>query len=122
MTDGKAIQRKLVGTADERAVSPVVGVILMVAITVILAAVIAAFLMDVGENQRAPGRAGVTINESASPHEVTLTSLGDNTDTVTCSAGGGQASSVGDTFDCPDGESVIAVTGDGSETVIRSDI
>ena len=35
-------------TADERAVSPVIGVILMVGITVILAAVIAAFVLDLG--------------------------------------------------------------------------
>jgi len=35
---------------DEEAVSPVIGVILMVAITVILAAVIAAFVFDMGGN------------------------------------------------------------------------
>ena len=48
--DGKAIRRKLVGSKEERAVSPVIGVILMVAITVILAAVIAAFVLDMGSN------------------------------------------------------------------------
>ena len=42
------IPRKLVGPEEERAVSPVIGVILMVAITVILAAVIAAFVLDIG--------------------------------------------------------------------------
>lgn len=35
---------------DERAVSPVIGVILMVAITVILAAVIASFVFGMGSN------------------------------------------------------------------------
>ena len=40
---------KLVGNEEERAVSPVIGVILMVAITVILAAVIAAFVLDIGD-------------------------------------------------------------------------
>ena len=40
---------KLVGGDEERAVSPVIGVILMVAITVILAAVIAAFVLDIGD-------------------------------------------------------------------------
>ncbi|MDQ2052616.1 type IV pilin N-terminal domain-containing protein [Natronolimnohabitans sp. A-GB9] len=40
---------KLIGSEDERAVSPVIGVILMVAITVILAAVIAAFVLDMGD-------------------------------------------------------------------------
>ena len=46
--DPTNIPRKLVGSEDERAVSPVIGVILMVAITVILAAVIAAFVLDIG--------------------------------------------------------------------------
>ena len=46
--DPTHIPRKLVGPEDERAVSPVIGVILMVAITVILAAVIAAFVLDIG--------------------------------------------------------------------------
>ncbi|ELY87928.1 archaellin/type IV pilin N-terminal domain-containing protein [Natrialba taiwanensis] len=41
---------KLTGNAEERAVSPVIGVILMVAITVILAAVIAAFVLDMGDS------------------------------------------------------------------------
>lgn len=36
-------------TEDERAVSPVIGVILMVAITVILAAVIASFVLGLGD-------------------------------------------------------------------------
>jgi len=49
--------RKLVGSEDERAVSPVIGVILMVAITVILAAVIAAFVLDIG-----PGQATITAS------------------------------------------------------------
>ncbi|SDJ65100.1 type IV pilin [Natronorubrum texcoconense] len=43
------LKTKLVGDEEERAVSPVIGVILMVAITVILAAVIAAFVLDMGD-------------------------------------------------------------------------
>ncbi|SDK70850.1 type IV pilin [Natronorubrum texcoconense] len=43
-------RQKLIGSEDERAVSPVIGVILMVAITVILAAVIAAFVLDIGDD------------------------------------------------------------------------
>lgn len=43
------IRAKLIGDEEERAVSPVIGVILMVAITVILAAVIAAFVLDIGD-------------------------------------------------------------------------
>jgi flagellin-like protein len=39
---------------NEEAVSPVIGVILMVAITVILAAVIAAFVFGMGPPKQAP--------------------------------------------------------------------
>lgn len=49
---------------DERAVSPVIGVILMVAITVILAAVIAAFVLDLGQGQTVSASAGVDFSES----------------------------------------------------------
>jgi flagellin-like protein len=45
---------------DEEAVSPVIGVILMVAITVILAAVIAAFVFGLGGNQNAAPTASIT--------------------------------------------------------------
>jgi len=61
--DGKIIRNKLIGSEDERAVSPVIGVILMVAITVILAAVIAAFVLDIG-----PG--GETVSGDASVENV----------------------------------------------------
>ncbi|MFC7166632.1 type IV pilin N-terminal domain-containing protein [Halospeciosus flavus] len=40
---------------DDRGVSPVIGVILMVAITVILAAVIGAFVLDLGSNLGSTG-------------------------------------------------------------------
>ena len=52
---------------DDRGVSPVIGVILMVAITVILAAVIATFVLGLGEqvSQTAP-QANVDWNQSGS--------------------------------------------------------
>jgi archaeal flagellin N-terminal-like domain len=52
---------------DEDAVSPVIGVILMVAITVILAAVIAAFVFGMGPPEQAPQaslRASSTVNNN----------------------------------------------------------
>ena len=75
-------ERKLCGESDEeRAVSPVIGVILMVAITVILAAVIAAFVLDIG-----PGDATVTaaadISSSGSNIDVSITSGGGDLDGV----------------------------------------
>jgi len=48
--DLKNLKPKLFGSDDERAVSPVIGVILMVAITVILAATIATLVLDLGNN------------------------------------------------------------------------
>lgn len=57
---------------DERAVSPVIGVILMVAITVILAAVIAAFVLDLGQSQSASASAGVQFDEDDSSISVQL--------------------------------------------------
>ena len=60
---------------DDSAVSPVIGVILMVAITVILAAVIGAFVLNLGQGiqQTAPQASfGFDYNES-SPYNVTIT-------------------------------------------------
>lgn len=59
---------KLIGNEDERAVSPVIGVILMVAITVILAAVIAAFVLDLGQSQSASASASVQFDSENSTH------------------------------------------------------
>lgn len=53
---------------DDRAVSPVIGVILMVAITVILAAVIGAFVLNLGQSvgQTAP-QAQIAMNDHTDP-------------------------------------------------------
>ena len=58
---------------DERAVSPVIGVILMVAITVILAAVIATFVTGLGQDVGGEINAGATIQADASNEEITVT-------------------------------------------------
>lgn len=63
---------------DERGVSPVVGVILMVAITVILAAVIAAFVLDLGQSQNSTANAGVSIDQSGEEYTVSLTDMGNS--------------------------------------------
>ena len=47
---------------DERAVSPVIGVILMVAITVILAAVIGAFVLGIGGDQESTPQASISLD------------------------------------------------------------
>jgi flagellin-like protein len=62
--------------ADDSAVSPVIGVILMVAITVILAAVIGSFVLNLGGSleQSAPQASfGFDYNTSANPNTVDVT-------------------------------------------------
>jgi flagellin-like protein len=49
---------------DDRAVSPVIGVILMVAITVILAAVIGAFVLEIGDQQETAPSTSFDLEES----------------------------------------------------------
>lgn len=67
-------RNKLIGNEDERAVSPVIGVILMVAITVILAAVIAAFVLDLGDDMGSGSvNAAVSSDVSNSGQDVTIT-------------------------------------------------
>jgi flagellin-like protein len=92
--NGKTIRRKLVGSDDERAVSPVIGVILMVAITVILAAVIAAFVLDLGGSVSEEAQAGVNLEVDEENNEVYLevTSLG-NSDFVVLSGDASSANS-----------------------------
>jgi len=51
--------------AEEDAVSPVIGVILMVAITVILAAVIGTFVLGLGENVQSAPQATLQVQESS---------------------------------------------------------
>lgn len=54
--------------ADERGVSPVIGVILMVAITVILAAVIGSFVLCIGGDVEAAPQASLTIDDGELVH------------------------------------------------------
>ena len=62
---------------NEEAVSPVIGVILMVAITVILAAVIAAFVFGLGGTQVKTPQASIKISSITSPAgNITLTHSG----------------------------------------------
>ncbi|MCU4743373.1 type IV pilin N-terminal domain-containing protein [Natronoglomus mannanivorans] len=132
--------KKLVGNEEERAVSPVIGVILMVAITVILAAVIAAFVLDLGQSQSASVNAGVTIDNDSDRVTIQLTDMGnadhvfvtsDAIDFTTadeeCTGTDDEPNSddcrldnVGDFASSPDNEesiTVVAVSGD-DETVV----
>ncbi|MDQ2052477.1 type IV pilin N-terminal domain-containing protein [Natronolimnohabitans sp. A-GB9] len=69
-------RQKLIGSEEERAVSPVIGVILMVAITVILAAVIAAFVLDMGDDMGSePLTASVDSEVTYSDDEVVIEAI-----------------------------------------------
>jgi len=76
--------------SDDRAVSPVTGVILMVAITVILAAVIGTFVLGLGEQvQQTTPQASFSFDYDTANDTVTVVHEGgdtlnsDNTNTVT---------------------------------------
>jgi len=55
---------------NDEAVSPVIGVILMVAITVILAAVIAAFVFGMAGNIQSTKTVGITLTQNATGYGV----------------------------------------------------
>ncbi|WP_277552296.1 type IV pilin N-terminal domain-containing protein [Halobaculum limi] len=87
--------------ADDRAVSPVIGVILMVAITVILAAVIGSFVLGLGNSvqQTAPNaNFQFDFDDSVSPGVVTATHTGGDTiadtDTITLQSATGNETEV----------------------------
>ncbi|SNZ06480.1 flagellin N-terminal-like domain-containing protein [Natronoarchaeum philippinense] len=68
---------------DDDAVSPVIGVILMVAITVILAAVIGAFVLDIGGSQESAPQVQWDWSDNST------NTFDGNAGTVTTSHGGG---------------------------------
>lgn len=106
---------------DDRGVSPVIGVILMVAITVILAAVIGTFVLGLGDSLGGSSTAGVTVSNE----NVTLTSQG-TADVVVIEDGGGN--NIGNLSDVGDTQSIsgetrpiqIIAVADGERTLIRS--
>lgn len=101
---------------NDRAVSPVIGVILMVAITVILAAVIGTFVLGLGDSVSQNANAGVAIEQSGGDTVITITSMGDNADTVEYSTDSG--SSWSDVGTSP-GESATATTSSGDTVTVR---
>ncbi|MCU4972921.1 type IV pilin N-terminal domain-containing protein [Halobacteria archaeon AArc-m2/3/4] len=126
--------KKLVGNEEERAVSPVIGVILMVAITVILAAVIAAFVLDLGQSQSASASAAFEFSQDGGTLTATLIAedrVDDNPDYTVTSSGTSDhsfaspgISDVGDSAEIEDwneGESVT-ITADyqGSTSVVAT--
>jgi len=68
---------------QDDAVSPVIGVILMVAVTVILAATIGTFVLDLGENVENNARAGISAEADDAVNNITVSVVTlDNSDYV----------------------------------------
>jgi flagellin-like protein len=99
---------------DDRAVSPVIGVILMVAITVILAAVIGTFVLGLGQNVQSTPQASFNFDFNQTNTSVDVThnggdrlEVGENTNrvqivstddkTTTWISSSGQSIAAGDT-------------------------
>ena len=130
--DLKIVRDKLIGSKEQRAVSPVIGVILMVAITVILAAVIAAFVLDLGQSQSASASAGVEFDYDGTDVTITYISADriddgealDVDDSMCSNAYSSDLSDVGDSWTCQDytsGEDITVVgTYQGEDTVVSS--
>jgi len=65
--------------SDDRAVSPVIGVILMVAVTVILAAVVSMLVLGMGQNVNNNPQATFSFDYNSANHNVTITHDGGDT-------------------------------------------
>ena len=127
MLDGKQIRQKLIGSDDERAVSPVIGVILMVAITVILAAVIAAFVLDMGQSQSSSASASVQF-DNQNDTNVTVTWINsnriDDDEPLVIRHNGSETelNNVGDSKSIEHGDSTVTVVGvyEGENSTVQT--
>jgi flagellin-like protein len=70
--------KKTIVDGTNRAVSPVIGVILMVAITVILAAVIGAFVLEIGDQQETAPKTSFDIQEEVDNVNIPSRGAADN--------------------------------------------
>jgi flagellin-like protein len=87
------MKQKLKAMLDEdRGVSPVIGVILMVAITVILAAVIGTFVLGLGDSLQQAPQSTLNAEDASADYPGTLP-----TDSFTISQNGGDAIPLSDT-------------------------
>ena len=110
---------------DEKGVSPVIGVILMVAITVILAAVIASFVFGMTGTISKPKTPGIGVYRPNSSYvEFTLYDKGGALNITNCTLdGGSSAASFGEVgskiaFQAPIGRHVLACEVDGVRQVV----
>ena len=119
-------------TKDDSAVSPVIGVILMVAITVILAAVIGTFVLGLGENVEETAQAGVNFDYDSDENNVSINVVDPgNVDALYVSYNNGSSgveeinASAGERFkvtNAAEGNTTIDILGEvsGSNTTVQS--
>ena len=104
---------------EERAVSPVIGVILMVAITVILAAVIGAFVLGIGGDQEQTPQATLSIEPGDADDEIQIRHRGgqtlDSSEITIRLSTDSENQDVELADDLSAGETVSAVVGGGDE-------
>lgn len=126
MTLKETVSAKL---SETRAVSPVIGVILMVAITVILAAVIGTFVMGLGNNVDKNAQAGISFDQNGNSIDVQLTSLGNvqNASDITVNKCGGANPTFTDVGDiitdnsCSSGEKItVTAIMNGNKNVVAT--
>jgi len=102
---------------NDRAVSPVIGVILMVAITVILAAVVGTFVLGLGDQIGGSATAGVTVDgDNTTDVTVTLTNLGTAESVKIVDSNGMSINTTGVTGNLPMNSTGASVTLDGTTT------
>ncbi|MFC7134320.1 MULTISPECIES: type IV pilin N-terminal domain-containing protein [Salinibaculum] len=111
-------------SGEDRAVSPVIGVILMVAITVILAAVIASFVLGLGPSEAAPS-AQFEFEEINTDDGVTIKiahQSGDTIDPATLVTRGSFNNSAGNYVGSPDGSNGVNWTDSANTGSVLADI
>ncbi|WP_088901306.1 type IV pilin [Halorubrum lacusprofundi] len=103
---------------NDRAVSPVIGVILMVAITVILAAVVGTFVLGLGDQIGGSATAGVTVDgDNTTDVTVTLTNLGTAESVKIVDSNGTSINTTGVTGNLPMNSTGASVTLDDTTTL-----
>jgi flagellin-like protein len=127
------MKRQKLFNEENRGVSPVIGVILMVAITVILAAVIGTFVLGLGDQVGGSAAAGVTVDGDGTDEvTITLSNLGtaEKVDVVDSTSGEDVDATTGNfplnrtgasaTIDSEGDYNIIAIGADGERSVLRS--
>jgi flagellin-like protein len=106
-------------TGDKRGVSPVIGVILMVAITVILAAVIGTFVLGLGDSVQQNAQAGVSFDQTSDTTVVVTLNSAQRADSITVQADSGTVSGVS-TFSTIGESTTVTGLSEGDKIIVTA--